>query len=480
MSDAKPQSPNGRITPVVLCGGTGTRLWPLSRALLPKQLQPLVSERTLLQETLARLPVNGEFGPPVIVCNEEHRFAVAEQVRQLGIAPRAVLLEPEGRNTAPAAAAAAILVTRDEPDAMLLIVPSDHVVGRPDRFRALVSSVSGIRDRLVTFGVAPSRPETGYGYIEIGEPLAPGSDIFSIRAFVEKPEVETAGEYVRSGRYLWNSGMFLFPAALFLSELENYAPEVVAACRASVSASEADLGFCRLNRNAFLSTPSVSIDVAVMERTRSGAVAPIDVGWSDIGSWDALWRALPKSELGNVVEGSIIPIDSHDCYLRSTGPVVASVGLENAVVVATRDAVLVTTRDRAQDVRRAVEQLAKAGRQEHMAPPETFRPWGSFQTIDSGDRFQVKRIVVQPGQRLSLQMHHHRAEHWVVVRGTARVTRGEETFLLGENESTYIPIGMMHRLENPGRVPLHLIEIQSGPYLCEDDIVRFDDHYGRA
>lgn len=468
------------IVPVVLSGGSGTRLWPLSRALYPKQFLPLASERTLLQETLLRVAGDETCGTPIVVCNEEHRFIVAEQARLVGIEPRAIVLEPVARNTAAAVAVAALTAVADDPRACLLVMPSDHVIGAPEAFRTAIAAGLAAADRLVTFGVTPTRPETGFGYIEAGEPVDRSGSVRAIRRFVEKPDADIAAGYLAAGNFMWNSGIFLLPASLFLAELERLAPEILTACRAAVAGERRDLGFLRLDRAAFSAAPSVSIDVAVMERTDRGAVVPVEMGWSDVGSWDALWEISVRDGDGNARIGPVYPVATSCSYLRSTGPVVATVGVENLVVVATKDAVLVTSRDRAQDVRRAVETLAQAGREEHETPPETFRPWGSFQTVDLGDRFRVKRIVVQPGQTLSLQMHHHRAEHWIVVSGTARVTCNERSFLLHENESTYIPVGATHRLENPGRVPLHLIEVQSGSYLGEDDIVRFEDTYGRA
>lgn len=478
MGRAEAVSP--QIVPVILSGGSGTRLWPLSRSLYPKQFLPLASERTLLQETLLRVAGGGGFAAPIVVCNEEHRFIVAEQARLVGIEPQAIVLEPMGRNTAAAVAVAALMVAGRDPHAHLLVMPSDHVIGLPEAFQAAIAAGSRTEDRLVTFGVKPTRPETGFGYIEAGDAVDGDETVRTIRRFVEKPDAATAAEYVAAGSFLWNSGIFLLPAGTFLAELERLAPDVLKACKAAVAGEQRDLGFQRLDRQAFAACPSVSIDVAVMERTDRGAVVPVDMAWSDVGSWSALWEIAQRDADGNASSGPVFAVDTRDSYLRSAGPVLATVGLDNVVVVATKDAVLVTSRDRAQDVRQAVDRLAAAGRHEHLTPPETFRPWGSFQTVDLGDRFQVKRIVVQPGQRLSLQMHHHRAEHWIVVRGTAKVTCNDRAFLLHENESTYIPLGSTHRLENPGRVPLHLIEVQSGSYLGEDDIVRFEDTYGRS
>jgi len=467
------------LVPVILSGGAGTRLWPLSRELYPKQLLRLVAERTMLQETVARTEGLPGLAPPIVICNENHRFMVAEQLRELGTAPQAIVLEPQGRNTAPAAAIAALLVSGGaDADPVLLVLPADHVITDVPAFQAAVAvgRVAAESGSLVTFGVVPDRAETGYGYIR--RDAGPGP-AFSVAKFVEKPDSATARGYVESGEYYWNSGMFMFRASAYLAELGRYAPAMLAACRAALAAAGRDLDFLRLPAQEFASCPSDSIDYAVMEKTDRAVVVPLAAGWSDVGSWAALADALPRDAEGNVTAGDVLTEDSSGCYLHSTSRLVAAVGLRDHVVVETKDAVLVAPRDRVQDVKELVAELKARGRYETSLHREVYRPWGSYDSIDSGDRFQVKRLIVNPGATLSLQLHHHRAEHWVVVTGTAKVTRGDEVFTLSENESTYIPIGARHRIENPGKIPLHIIEVQSGTYLGEDDIVRFEDRYGR-
>ena len=467
------------LVPVILSGGAGTRLWPLSRELYPKQLLRLVAERTMLQETVARTEGLPELAPPIVVCNENHRFMVAEQLRELGTAPQAIVLEPQGRNTAPAAAIAALLVSGGaDADPVLLVLPADHVITDVPAFQAAVAAgrVAAESGSLVTFGVVPDRAETGYGYIRRGAGPGPA---FTVAKFVEKPDTATARGYVESGEYYWNSGMFMFRASAYLAELGRYAPVMLATCRAALAAAGRDLDFLRLPAQEFASCPSDSIDYAVMEKTDRAVVVPLAAGWSDVGSWAALADALPRDGEGNVTAGDVLTEDSSGCYLHSTSRLVAAVGLRDHVVVETKDAVLVAPRDRVQDVKELVAELKARGRYETSLHREVYRPWGSYDSIDSGDRFQVKRLIVKPGATLSLQLHHHRAEHWVVVTGTAKVTRGDEVFTLSENESTYIPIGARHRIENPGKIPLHIIEVQSGTYLGEDDIVRFEDRYGR-
>ncbi len=471
-----------RIHPVVLCGGAGTRLWPLSRAHYPKQLLSLVATDTLLQQTVLRTADREAFAPPLVIGNEEHRFIIAEQLRHIDVAPRALVLEPAGRNTAPAAAVAALLLTADDPDALMLLMPADHVVRDLAAFQAAIArALAAVSDRprLVTFGITPTRAHTGFGYIERGAPLAgaPGCD--AIARFVEKPDLATAEAYVAGGRHLWNGGIFLFPAARYLAELERHRPAIVAACRRALAEATRDLSFLRLGAEAFAASPADSVDYAVMEHVDDGAVVPVDMGWSDVGSWQALWEISGKDAAGNAVQGDVIAVDVENSFLRSEGPALAAVGLRDVVLVATKDAVLAVSRDRSEQVRTVVEQLQGKGRGEHIAHTVVYRPWGSYEVVDQGRGFKVKRIVVAAGEKLSLQVHRRRAEHWVVVQGTARVTCGDQVTELGENESTYIPMGTPHRLENPGSRPLHIVEVQTGEHLDEDDIERLDDRYGR-
>jgi mannose-1-phosphate guanylyltransferase / mannose-6-phosphate isomerase len=472
----------GQLHPVILSGGSGTRLWPLSRAQHPKQLLPLISERSLLQEAALRVADRKRFAAPFVVANDEHRFIVAEQLRLAGIAPEAVVLEPIGRNTAPAIAVAALLLSAEDPDALLLVLPSDHAVSDVPAFLAAVdrAAVAARQGRLVTFGVTPDRPETGYGYIRRGAAVADADGAFEVAAFVEKPDRARAESYLAGGDYCWNSGIFLFPAALYLAELEARHPGIVEACRDAVAQAKQDLDFLRLDKAAFAEAESTSVDYAVMEHTRRAAVVPVAMGWSDVGTWDALWQIGRKDEAGNLRQGDVILSDSRNCYLRAEQGLIAALGVEDLVVVATGDVVMVARRDRAQDIKALVALLEREQRSELTAHPLVHRPWGSFRSIHSGNRVQVKHITVKPGAKLSLQMHHHRAEHWVVVHGTAKVVCGEKEIILYEDQSTYIPLGTPHRLENPGKIPLHVIEVQSGSYLGEDDIVRFDDTYGRS
>ena len=464
------------IQPVILSGGSGTRLWPLSREAYPKQFLPLYGSDTMLQSTWKR--VAGIAGlPPIIVANQEHRFVAAEQLQQAGAKPDAILLEPVGRNTAPAIAIAALHAIANGSDPLLLVLPSDHVIRDIPAFHAAIASAVKCAETgmLATFGIVPSRPETGYGYIK----AVPGNGPRTIECFVEKPDAATAERYVASGEYYWNSGMFLFKASSYLAELERLQPAMLAACRESLDKASRDMDFIRLDRDAFAASPADSIDYAVMEKTSAGVVVPLDAGWSDVGSWSALWDISEHDEDGNAHHGDVISLDCRNTYAYGSRHLVAMLGLNDIVVVETDDAVLVGHRDHMQQVKDIVAALKAKGRPETTWHRKVYRPWGAYDSIDHGDRFQVKRITVKPGGTLSLQMHHHRAEHWVVVSGTAEVTRGDETILLSENQSTYIPLGVTHRLRNPGVLPLELIEVQSGSYLGEDDIVRFDDNYGR-
>jgi mannose-1-phosphate guanylyltransferase/mannose-6-phosphate isomerase len=466
------------LVPVILSGGAGTRLWPLSRELYPKQLLALVGQRTLLQQTVQRLAGLAAC-PPTVVCNEAHRFLVAEQLRSIESKPRAIVLEPMGRNTAPAIALAAhAALAADEGDALLLVLPADHVIGDIGAFQRAVEAASAVaRDgALATFGVVPRVAESGYGYIRRGA-LAGGA--YRIAEFVEKPAPERAAQFLASGEYYWNSGMFLFRARRYLEELEKYAPDIASVCRTSFAGATRDLDFTRIDTRAFEACRSESIDYAVMEKTTDAVVVPLDAGWSDVGSWASLHEACERDAQGNTLCGDVLVEDTRGSYIYSESRLVAAVGLTDHVVVETKDAVLVVPKARVQDVKKLVMRLKADGRYEHSLHREVFRPWGSYDSIDNGERFQVKRLVVRPGGVLSLQLHHHRAEHWVVVSGTARITRGDESFLLEENQSTYIPIGVRHRIENPGRIALHIIEVQSGSYLGEDDIVRLEDRYGR-
>ncbi|WNH49309.1 mannose-1-phosphate guanylyltransferase/mannose-6-phosphate isomerase [Stenotrophomonas aracearum] len=464
------------ILPVILSGGSGTRLWPLSREAYPKQFLALAGEQTMLQATWERVaPIAGR--PPLVVANEEHRFVAAEQLQQLGVQPQAILLEPVGRNTAPAIAVAALEATLEEGDPVLLVLPSDHVIADEEAFRAAVlSALPAAREgKLVTFGIVPTGPETGYGYIKASS----GGAVRAVDRFVEKPDAETALQYVQSGEYFWNSGMFLFKASRYLAELERLHPEMLAASRNAWQLARRDTDFTRLDKDAFAAVPADSIDYAVMEKTNDAVVVPLDAGWNDVGSWTALRDVSAQDADGNAHHGDVIAIDCRNTYAYGER-LIALVGLDDVIVVETDDAVMVGRSDRMQEIKQVVAKLKADARPEATWHRKVYRPWGAYDSIDNGERFQVKRITVKPGGTLSLQMHHHRAEHWVVVSGTAEVTRGDEVILLGENQSTYIPLGVTHRLRNPGKLPLELIEVQSGSYLGEDDIVRFEDTYGRS
>jgi mannose-1-phosphate guanylyltransferase/mannose-6-phosphate isomerase len=468
------------VVPVILSGGSGSRLWPMSRESFPKQLWPLIAEQSLLQQTALRATGPG-FAAPVVVCNQEHRFMVAEQLRAAGIQGARVVLEPFGRNSAPAIAAAALLVAESDPQAVLWMMPADaYIADIPALHAALASAVAAARDgRIVTFGMQATRAETGYGYIERGEALEHLPGVHVLARFIEKPDAARAADMAASGRHLWNSGMFVFTAGTLLEELARHAPAVLTAVRAAVAARTQDLDFIRLGAEAFAQAPSISLDYAVAEQTDRAVVVPAALGWSDVGSWDALWELGSKDAAGNVAIGDVVLEGARNCYVRSDGMLSAVVGLTDVVLVTTEDAVLALHRDHAQDVKTIVERLRRDGRKQAVAHNRSDRPWGFYESLIQGDRFQVKRIVVKPGQKLSLQKHFHRAEHWVVVAGSAMVTRDTETFLVRENESVYLPLGVVHRLDNPGRIPLTLIEVQSGSYLGEDDIVRLEDTYGR-
>jgi mannose-1-phosphate guanylyltransferase/mannose-6-phosphate isomerase len=470
------------IQPVILSGGSGTRLWPMSRTLYPKQLLSLLGQDSLLQQTVRRVADRQGYAAPLLVANEEHRFIIAEQLREIAAVPRALLLEPVGRNTAPAACIAALALTEAEPDPLMLVMPSDHTIGDLAAFADAVegAATAARAGALVSFGITPQRAETGYGYIRRGSELDGAKGVFAVAEFVEKPGPEQAQAYVASGEHSWNSGMFLFPARVYLDELERLRPDMVAACRDALATAQRDSDFVRLGREAFAACDSDSIDYAVMEHTRRAAVVPVSMGWSDVGSWDALWEMGDKDQHGNSIEGNVVAEDARNCYLRSEAGLVAAIGIEDLVVVSTADAVMVAPRNRTQDVKKLVARLVKDRRDEADALPTVHRPWGTFTSLHNGHRVQVKHIMVKPGGKLSLQMHHHRAEHWVVVQGTAKIRRGDQEMMLSEDQSTYIPIGTSHRLENPGKIPLHLIEVQSGSYLGEDDIVRLEDSYGRS
>lgn len=468
------------IVPVILSGGAGTRLWPLSREKFPKQLQRLTSDRSLLQETALRARSVPGLGAPILVCNQEHRFIVAEQMREIGIEPRAIVVEPMGRNTAPAIAVAALLL-ESEPDALMLVMPSDHTVKRPEGFRRAVEIAVPLADagHLVTFGIIPDSPATGYGYIHRGQAIAGQAGAHVVDRFVEKPDLATAQTFLASGEYSWNSGIFMFSSRTLLAETARLRAGMLQGCREALAQGATDLFFFRLDAERFAGVDSVSVDYAVMEHTAKAAVVPVEMGWSDLGSWSALWAELDQDEDGNVLRGDAVAHQSKGCLIRSDGPLVATLGLTDTVVVATGDVVLVADRNRDQEIKGLVDQLKAMGREEAVQPARVYRPWGWFETIDEGPRFRCKHILVKPGSKLSLQKHWHRSEHWIVVTGTAMVTCGDKSFVVRENESTFIPSGTPHRLENPGKVPLRMIEVQSGEYVGEDDIVRLEDDYGR-
>ena len=466
------------ITPVLLCGGVGSWLWPVSRQGRPKQYLNLIGETSMLQQTLTRIDSLAQTSP-VIVCNEEHRFLVAEQVRQLGLTSPTIILEPEGKNTAPAIALAAIAASASDPEVNLLVLPADHYVGKPtaliDAIEKAASAAS--QGKLVTFGLVPSRPETGYGYIKRGEALA--IDVSVLEQFVEKPDQPTAEAYIASGDYVWNSGMFMFTAGQFLASLAKFQPKMAQVCQRAMEQAERDMDFIRPDAEVFTTCPSDSIDYAVMEHTPEGAVVSLDCDWSDIGAWSALWEAGDEDSAGNVTHGDVVLNKTQNSYIRSQSRLVTTTGVSDIVVVETADAVMVADRHSVQDVKDIVNALKASDPSEADVHQRVFRPWGSYESLTSGAGFQVKRLIVNPGQQLSLQLHHHRAEHWVVVRGTAKVVNGDSELIFSADQSTYIPLGVKHCLSNPGPEVLELIEVQSGSYLGEDDIIRFDDVYGR-
>lgn len=466
------------MKPVVLAGGTGSRLWPKSRAALPKQFLSLTSNSTMLQDTVTRLNgTNAE--PPVFICNDAHRFLVAEQLRKKNIEHDGILLEPVGRNTAPAIALAALHATKTGNDPVLLVLAADHLIKDQEAFHSAIVKAEALANegKLVTFGIVPDKPHTGYGYIKAGKVLNVG---FEVADFVEKPQPETAKQYVESGDFFWNSGMFMFKASRYIEELGKYNPEMLEVCRRAIETEAPDLDFIRVDSEIFSTCPEDSIDYAVMEKTDSAAMVPLDAGWSDVGSWTSLWETADKDEDGNICVGDTILEKTRNSYVNAEQRLVSVIGLEDVIVVETKDAVMVAHKDDAQSIKNVVNKLKAEKRPEFEFHREVFRPWGSYDSIDNGARFQVKRITVKPGEKLSVQMHHHRAEHWIVVSGSANVTIDDNTKLVTENESVYIPIGAVHALENPGKIPLELIEVQSGAYLGEDDIVRFSDRYGRV
>ncbi|GGW48571.1 mannose-1-phosphate guanylyltransferase/mannose-6-phosphate isomerase [Alishewanella tabrizica] len=475
------------LLPIIMAGGTGSRLWPLSRELMPKQFLTLCGQSTMLQATLERLQ-GLDAVQPLVICNEDHRFIAAEQLRQINQLQHNIILEPVGRNTAPAIALAALSAQRKGQDPLLLVLAADHVIQDVPAFHQAIATATELAkaNKLVTFGIVPTAPETGYGYIRRGTKTTDSTEehtlsttAFTVAEFVEKPSKTIAEQYLASGEYYWNSGMFLFKASVYLAKLQHYRPDILAACEQAIDSPEPDLDFIRVNKAAFAACPADSIDYAVMEKTQDAVVVPLDAGWSDVGAWSSLWDISSKDAQNNVLHGDVFQHNSSHNYVYSETGIVTTVGLHNTVIIQTKDAILVAAKDQVQDVKHIVQQLKNSGRTEHHIHREVYRPWGKYDSIDNGHRYQVKRITVKPGEKLSIQMHHHRAEHWIVVHGTAKVTINEQEQLLTENQSVYIPIGAVHSLENPGKIPLELIEVQSGAYLGEDDIVRFSDRYGR-
>ena len=469
-----------KIIPVILSGGSGSRLWPLSRQAYPKQLLALTGPDTLIQQTVKRADALENTCPPLLVCNNEHRFMVAEQLMQMGCKPMDIILEPVKRNTAPAVAVAAFRCLTEDPDSLMLVLPADHLLEETEKFQSAVNqgSYAADRDYLVTFGIKPKWAETGYGYIKKGDNLK--NDLFKVEKFVEKPDRKTAQEYLTSENYYWNSGMFLLKPDVYLQELQRLEPEIYRACKGAFENAAKDLDFLRIDKGYFTQSPSDSIDYAVMEKTERAAVVALDCPWNDIGSWSSLWEVSPKDGAGNALKGDVVTEDVSNSLIISQKRLVSALGIRDLVIIETPDAVLVANKERCQEVKKIVRHLKEKGREEFLFHSKVYRPWGSYEGLVTGERFQVKLITVKPGAKLSVQMHHHRAEHWIIVKGTAKVQRGDETILLTENESTFIPLGTVHSLENPGKIPLELIEVQSGSYLGEDDIVRIEDMYGRA
>ncbi len=470
------------LLPVIMAGGTGSRLWPMSRELYPKQFLRLHGVNSMLQETVNRLE-GISVREPVVICNEEHRFLVAEQLRQINKLSHNIILEPVGRNTAPAIALAALNAISQGDDPIMLVLAADHIINDCDAFHQAINDAIPFakKDSLVTFGIVPTGPETGYGYIQRGESTINDiSEAFKVKRFVEKPNLETAEQYINSGEYYWNSGMFMFRAKRYIQELDKFRPDILDACKAAMKDSDSDKDFITIDKDKFSACPDESIDYAVMEQTSNAVVVPLDAGWSDVGSWSALWDVSSKDRLGNAVTGDTFLYDTQNCYINTDEKLVAAVGVDNLVIVSTKDAVLVVDKSKVQDVKKIVEHLKQTKRSEYRRHRETYRPWGRSDIIVNEQRFNVNRITVKPGGSFSMQMHHHRAEHWIVLSGTAKVTIGDKTFLITENQSTFIPIGSLHMLENPGKIPLELIEVQSGSYLGDDDIIRVKDHYGRC
>lgn len=469
------------ITPIIMAGGTGSRLWPLSRELYPKQFLTVMGEQSMLQQTVARLS-GLEHKAPVLICNEEHRFIAAEQIRIGGFEHSGIILEPVGRNTAPAIALAALQAVSNAAEGeepILLVLAADHIIEDKDAFESAVQNalLFAQNDQLVTFGIVPTAPETGYGYIRAGKQ---NGHAFTVSEFVEKPNLVTAQKYLSSGNYYWNSGMFLFKASCYLKELADFSPEILSICKQAIANPKQDLDFVRVDKDIFETCPDDSVDYAIMEKSQNVMVVPMDAGWSDVGSFSSLWEVSAKDENNNVLKGDVISVDSTNNYIYAENKLVSTLGVDNLVIIETKDAILVANKDQVQNVKTIVKKLKSAGRTEYKIHREVYRPWGKYDSIDFGKRDQVKRITVKPGEKLSIQKHHHRSEHWIVVSGTANVLNGDKTILVTEDESTYIPLGTVHALENPGKIPLEMIEVQTGSYLGEDDIVRFEDRYGRV